>query len=117
MLRDARLDVYTHGEWLFRHAFYGLVALCVLVPAAAGVRALGVWPLRKLGEISYGVYLYHLLVLSLLARWGLGEWEEYIHPYVLWPVFALAGSVLLATLSWRLVERPLMRRRVPARRA
>ena len=119
-LGGARLDVYTHGEWFARHYLYGAVALCVLAPAVAGrggpARVLGSWPLAKLGEISYGLYLYHLLVLMLLARWGFGAWESWLHPYVLWFVGAFAGSVVLATLSWVLVERPLMALRPPAGR-
>jgi peptidoglycan/LPS O-acetylase OafA/YrhL len=113
-LWDARLDSYSHTEWLFRHSFYAAIALCVLATGVSGARALRWAPLARLGEISYGVYLYHLLVLALLSRWGLIGWERYVHPYLLWTAFALAGSVLLAALSWRLVERPLWR---AARRA
>jgi peptidoglycan/LPS O-acetylase OafA/YrhL len=116
LLRDARLDRYTHGQWLLRETFYGLIAFCVLVGASGGpARVLAWWPLRRLGEISYGVYLYHLLVLALLSRWGLVKWERWVHPYVLWTVLGLAGSVLVATASWLLVERPLLR--AGARRA
>ncbi|MDA0141526.1 acyltransferase family protein [Solirubrobacter deserti] len=119
-LGDARLDVYTHGQWLARHALYGAVALLVLAPAVAGrggpARVLGTWPLARLGEISYGLYLYHLLVLMLLAKWGFGAWESWLHPYALWLVGAFVGSVLLATASWVLVERPLMALRPPAAR-
>jgi peptidoglycan/LPS O-acetylase OafA/YrhL len=119
LLWDARLDAYTHTQWLIRHVSYAAIALCVLGAGVAGARALRWTPLVRLGEISYGIYLYHLLVLALLGRWGLGEWEQYVHPYVLWTALAFAGSVLLATLSWRLVERPLWRasRRASARRA
>jgi peptidoglycan/LPS O-acetylase OafA/YrhL len=105
-LWDARLDAYSHTEWLIRHSFYAVIALCVLNTGVAGARALRWAPLARLGEISYGIYLYHLFVLALLSRWGLIAWERHVHPYVLWTGFALAGSVLLATLSWRLVERP-----------
>ena len=119
LLWNARLDAYTHTEWLIRHLSYAAIAVCVLAAGVAGARALRWPPLVWLGEISYGIYLYHLLVLALLSRWGLIAWERYVHPYVLWTVFALAGSVLLATLSWRLVERPLLRaaRRASARPA
>jgi peptidoglycan/LPS O-acetylase OafA/YrhL len=118
-LWNARLDVYTHTEWLIRHVSYGAIAVCVLIVGVAGARALRAWPLVRLGEISYGIYLYHLFVLALLSRWGLIAWERHVHPYLLWTAFALAGSVLLATLSWRLVERPLWRaaRRVSPPRA
>jgi len=119
LLWNARLDAYTHTQWLIRHFSYAAIALCVLAAGVAGWRALRWPPLVWLGVISYGIYLYHLVVLALLSRWGLIAWERYVHPYVLWTTFALAGSVLLAALSWRLVERPLSRaaRRVPARPA
>jgi peptidoglycan/LPS O-acetylase OafA/YrhL len=119
LLWNARLDAYTHTEWLIRHLSYAAIATCLLITGVAGARALRWTPLVKLGEISYGIYLYHLLVLALLSRWGLIAWERYLHPYVLWTVFAFAGSVVLATLSWRLVERPLWRasRRASARPA
>jgi peptidoglycan/LPS O-acetylase OafA/YrhL len=119
VLWDARLDSYTHGQWLLRHLFYAAIALCVLIPGVAGARALRWPPLAWLGLISYGIYLYHLLVLALLSRWGLISWESVVHPYVLWTVFALVGSVACAALSWRLVERPLLQasRRASTRRA
>jgi peptidoglycan/LPS O-acetylase OafA/YrhL len=113
-LWDARLDAYSHTEWLIRHVSYAAIALCVLAAGVAGAPALRWAPLVWLGRISYGIYLYHLVVLALLSRWGLIAWERHVHPYVLWTVFALAGSVLLASLSWYLVERPAWR---AARRA
>ena len=71
LLWNARLDSYTHTQWLIRHLSYAAIALCVLAPGVAGARALRWTPLVWLGEISYGIYLYHLLVLALLSRWGL----------------------------------------------
>ena len=95
LLWNARLDAYSHTEWLIRHLSYAAIALCVLATGVAGARALRWAPLAWLGEISYGIYLYHLFVLALLSRWGLIAWERHVHPYVLWTAFALAGSVLL----------------------
>ncbi len=58
-------------------------------------------PLRWLGLISYGLYLYHWPIVVLLDR-----------PRVSWapvPLFAarLALSLLLAVLSYRFVEQPI----------
>jgi len=58
-------------------------------------------PLVMLGRISYGFYLWHVPLLYLL---GLD-----VTRIVQIPV-ALVGSVMIATLSFHLVERPLQRR-------
>jgi peptidoglycan/LPS O-acetylase OafA/YrhL len=60
-------------------------------------------PLRHLGRVSYGFYLYHLLIGRQIAR--------YLEP-VSPEVFAMvAGSLTLlaATVSWYWFERPLNR--------
>ncbi len=49
-----------------------------------------------LGTISFGLYPYHLTVLALLQRWGLGSVEG-IHPYLLWGLPTLALSVVLGS--------------------
>ena len=62
-------------------------------------------PLVGAGTISYGMYLWHIpLILVLLALGGL--------PGSFLPRLAvvLALTVAVATLSWRLVERPVLRR-------
>ena len=61
-----------------------------------------------LGEISYGIFLWHLLVLELVSL-ALDAWlgtRFVAHPFMLmWPA-VIAGSVLLGWLSWIAVERP-----------
>lgn len=60
-------------------------------------------------DISYGLYLWHMVVINALVQAGLvGAWR--------FGALAAGSAVLLATLSWRLVERPalsLKRRAVP----
>jgi peptidoglycan/LPS O-acetylase OafA/YrhL len=65
------------------------------------------WPLRPLnylGEISYGIYLWHLPVILTLKRNALAANAE----DMLW--MTLAGVIALSMLSWHLLERPLIRR-------
>ncbi|WP_271680134.1 acyltransferase family protein [Thermomonas mangrovi] len=70
---------------------------------------LGSAPLRFLGRISYSLYLWHwpMLVLCGHAAPTAGAWAS---------VTALGGSLALATLSERWVERPIRAAGWPPRR-
>jgi peptidoglycan/LPS O-acetylase OafA/YrhL len=57
--------------------------------------------LRRLGDMSYGVYIYHSPLLQLAI--GLGFFAE--EPWVSFSLFLLVLGVL-AQLSWRLIEFP-----------
>ena len=74
-----------------------------LSPALA--RPLGRQPLAYLGLVSYGIYLWHVPLLLALRSWGL-------LPLSLVPGFivGLAASVAVASVSWFLLERPVLRR-------
>jgi peptidoglycan/LPS O-acetylase OafA/YrhL len=106
---------FTHGEFVLRHVLYAAIAATILLPLVAGAghatRALSTRTLAALGTVSYGVFLYHLPLLALLGRWHLSDLEDHVHPYLLWTTAALAGSLLLATASWKLVEAPALRLR------
>ncbi len=83
-------------------------------------RALGSAPAAFLSRISYGVYMYHLAVFWLFRQFvpwagqGSGDGARY------WDEAALVALTLAAaTLSWHLVEAPILRlkARFPTRRA
>ncbi len=82
-------------------------AVVLLATCALGFRWL-VWlttPLRYLGTISYGIYLWHLPVLLSVQRIeGMGGEKALIYVALITCVFA-AGS-------WHLFEKPLMTPRV-----
>lgn len=61
-------------------------------------------PLRAVGWISYGLYLWHLPVFTAVARYGLADIAPL--PRV---VLAYSLTASLALASWFLVERPFLR--------
>lgn len=111
------------------------LSLCVLFawivnrPRSAIVSVLELKPLDYLGTISYGFYLFHNLIPSKLGF--APAWFMWRHaPAWMHTLFALtlqfALAVLLAHLSWHLIEKRLLElkkpfeaaiaRRLPARR-
>jgi peptidoglycan/LPS O-acetylase OafA/YrhL len=60
-------------------------------------------PLRYLGTISYGIYLWHLPVLLTLMKFpGMG------HGAMMGGT--IAGAILMGSISWHLMEQPILRR-------
>jgi peptidoglycan/LPS O-acetylase OafA/YrhL len=120
---ENRLDADVNAAQAFgRHWLYTAVALGVLLPAVFGPptlgtvrRLLGHPALLYLGVISYGIYLWHNAVMEkAVGPVGRdGTWGDFL-------LYAGAGAlvaVVAATLSWRLLERPILRlkRLVPDR--
>ena len=80
----------------------------LLIAAACGVppRALrhpAAAPLLYIGTISYGVYLWHMMIVLALQNAG-----TFARPG-LTAVLALAGSFAAAALSWHLFEQPCLK--------
>jgi peptidoglycan/LPS O-acetylase OafA/YrhL len=108
------LDHPTIWQGVVKHALYGGAAFFLLLPAFLGPasgrfsRVMSSGPLRRLGTISYGIFLWHLLLLELLQpALGLSLFSGGF--WILWPVTVVA-SVLVATVSWFLVEKPVLTR-------
>ncbi|NVO12667.1 MAG: acyltransferase [Rhodoplanes sp.] len=64
-------------------------------------------PLRYVGRISYGLYLYHLLLLFLL---GLAPYQVFTTGApAAWVALAVVATFATAALSYRFIEAPLLR--------
>jgi peptidoglycan/LPS O-acetylase OafA/YrhL len=101
----------TIGALSTKQFLYAVVAVLLLIPAAFGPQdrfkaALSSPIVSWLGAVSYGVFLWHLFVLEEIYRW---ENRPYLTGDLLTTFLGcLAGSLLLASLSYYLLERPLL---------
>jgi peptidoglycan/LPS O-acetylase OafA/YrhL len=82
---------------------------CMVLTAAYWRPGIAERLLRR-NDISYGVYIHHMPLVNLLLYLGAtGPVGSF------W--LALTGTLALATLSWRFVERPFLRRKRSALRS
>ncbi len=84
-----------------------IVATLVLAPGAMVTRALGTRPLRAIGAISYGLYVFH---------WPIFLWLTPARTHLaLWPDFGLrlAVTTAVSVASFWLLEQPVLARRRP----
>ena len=90
-----------------------LILGVIEAPTSLVSRLLAVRPLRYIGKISYGIYLFHLPIITVLDHYMTGSRA------VMYAV-AVPAAVLAAALSYRFIERPFLRRKdalAPARPA
>ena len=92
---------FTHPS--FRWGVIPVAALSAIAIAGATseiIPWLELRPLRWLGRISYGLYLWHFVLISL-------PWETWPFRPLLWQIVV---PLLVAGLSWRFIERPWLRK-------
>lgn len=87
-----------------------LAVIIVSVPfSGLARRLLDSFPLRNLGIISYGIYVYHLPIQHVTARFmqklGLNVGENWI----LFGVVSLFLTILIAVFSYIAIEHPILR--------
>ncbi|WP_158593082.1 acyltransferase [Pseudomonas sp. 91RF] len=65
--------------------------------------------IQYIGQISYGIYLYHLMVGFCMANYL----PQLSHPF-LHPLLSAITTVAIAALSWRFVEKPFLLLKAPS---
>ncbi|SQD97069.1 Acyltransferase 3 [Parafrankia sp. Ea1.12] len=96
-----------------RHLFYGLFGFFLILPAVFGPpdqglvrRLLTCRPMAYLGLISYGIYLWHTVVIEVVAEHtGTAAGELAFAPFFL---LVLVLTCAVSTITYFLVERPCM---------
>jgi peptidoglycan/LPS O-acetylase OafA/YrhL len=106
------LDEPTAGQFGAKLVIYLGVGVLVLIPVAFGPRTnakavLDTAPARWLGGISYGLFLWHPLVLEMIYQ--VTDRPLFTGGWLSTFLLTLAGGTLLATVSWYALERPLQR--------
>jgi peptidoglycan/LPS O-acetylase OafA/YrhL len=114
---------HTDDFWVFRDVSFdlaiALVGVWLVARAAEGMRGpagrvLEFGPLRYLGTISYGIYVYHNMLPELLTRTA----RHFGHPDLFAPlgdqtvpylIFYGVMSVAVAAISWHVFEGPINR--------
>jgi peptidoglycan/LPS O-acetylase OafA/YrhL len=106
--------LWTPGMFLFGYSwlalFYASLLLIVVTQRGPITAAFSALPLRQLGIIAYGLYLIHHGILGLCHALMLNQAPK-IRDFadVIVTLIALAITIGLSVLSWRFLEKPLVR--------
>ncbi|MDQ2931330.1 MAG: acyltransferase [Gemmatimonadota bacterium] len=95
--------------------FPAIVALAAVATATAvhGVKWLATSPMRFVGRISYGIYVWHLVVMRLVLL-NVTVPQEHATANSWWLFYAemvfgtFFGSIVLAYASWLVIEQPFL---------
>ncbi len=56
----------------------------------------------KGNDISYGIYIYHMVIINIFVQLGLTRNMNYL-------IYAIILTIIMATLSWKLIEKPALK--------
>lgn len=103
---------------VFNYEFYAVIFIILILNLASNkhsVLNLEVKPLNYLGKISYGLYMYHNIILVVVLKFMLyysGIALNSITGNIIYYGLAISTTILVAGLSYRFIERPFIRAKV-----
>jgi len=113
-LSRSLLFLPTPIQWIMLQTLYGVFAFLLLLPAVFGPqdtslvrRVLQWWPVASLGVISYGIYLWHLDLITQFLSWT--GYTKGAVPYWILAAGVLAITTVAASISYFGVEKPMLR--------
>ncbi|SAK65926.1 acyltransferase 3 [Caballeronia catudaia] len=105
MIEGSSLDAII--QW--RAAYFGVPSFLVVLSAILAERRFGfIAPasMQVLGDMSYSLYLSHILVISAVGR--MWSWAFPAGPFFWGTLGAVAAAIALGWVSFRFVETPLL---------
>ncbi len=110
-------EAYTAGNAAAEHLVNVTFATVLLLPAVFGEAAGGLPrrflaspPVRFLGTISYGIFLWHYPIMAAMAHAGGARWIAGA-PFLSLAIVAVPAAIVCGAGSFYLIERPAMRHR------
>ncbi len=87
-----------------------LTAMIVCTPRTRlARRCLDGFPLRTLGSISYGIYIYHLPCLLMVDRYMAAYAWDAVEHWIVFGLLSLSLTIVIAMASFALVEKPAVK--------
>jgi len=100
------LVIFVVNHWAFSpvvYYFYPLALSIIVIYVAMSLRYLGNF--GKIGDLSYGIYIYHFSIIQLFVSLGLFARNPYGSILGL-----VAVTVLLSLFSWHMIEKRFLKR-------
>jgi peptidoglycan/LPS O-acetylase OafA/YrhL len=125
-MHPGRWPNYPYPTWIltigipFANLLSISLLLCILYPRGILYRLFSLAPLRWLGRLSYGAYVFHdifhtvlmysmnVLSANLALRYGGGFVRLQHYQTQIYPLFVFALTLVLASLSFRYLESPFL---------
>jgi peptidoglycan/LPS O-acetylase OafA/YrhL len=96
-------EFFYRGGWTLVAITVAIMILAILESNWIVNRFLRFGPLRLVGRVSYGLYIWHLAIFEAIVQYG-SHWAPRTRLGT-----GLGLTALACGLSWRLVERPFLR--------